>query len=150
MRKTKLVPIAPKGDGDTSRDLGKVFLLTEMPASQAEKWAMRAFLALSHANVDVPKEVAQLGMIGVAMVGMRAFTRASWSDIEPLMDEMMGCVQICPTPGETAIVRPLIETDIEEVETRFRLRKEAIELHVGFTIADAGWLFQMQGSATGD
>ena len=40
-RKTKIVTIAAEG-----RDYGKSYLLTEMPALKAEKWATRAMMAL--------------------------------------------------------------------------------------------------------
>ena len=39
---------------DEGRDNGKVFVLTEMPASRAESWAMRALLALMANGVEVP------------------------------------------------------------------------------------------------
>ena len=40
---------------DEGRDNGKVFVLTEMPASRAESWAMRALLALMAGGVEVPE-----------------------------------------------------------------------------------------------
>ena len=146
-RKTKLVPITAKCPEDKSRDIGKHFLITEMPAAQAEKWAMRAYLAMSHARIEVPQEIVALGIIGVAMIGMRAFSESKWIDLEPLADEMMGCVQICPDPNNLAVVRGLIADDIEEVPTRMFLRKEVLELHAGFTHADAIWMLGLRVSA---
>src|SRR5690348_17281961 len=117
MRKTKIVVIDRPG-----RDLHKNFLLTEMPASQAEKWAMRAFLAMAHAGIELPEEIQGAGMAGLALIGLRTLGRVSWVEAEPLMDEMMGCVQFIPDPAKPAFSRALIEDDIEEPQTRLQLR----------------------------
>ena len=134
MRKTKTVTVNIKG-----RDEGKQFLLTEMPASRIEKWAARALLAVAHSGVEVPEEVTGAGMAALAVVGLRALSGVSFAEAEPLLDEMMGCVQIIPDPAHPAIVRRLSpdESDIEEVMTYAFLRGEVFELHTGFSIADA-------------
>lgn len=147
-RKTKHVTIPTPAKGEReNRDAGKIFLISEQSSVWAEKWASRAFLAISHAGAEVPREVLTLGIIGVAMVGMRAFVTSKWEDVEPLMDDMMRCIKICPNPNDLDISRELVETDIEEVETRLKLRQEAIELHAGFTFADALWMLQQRASA---
>lgn len=128
MRKTKEVIVPLDG-----RDKGKKFLITEMPASTAEKWAARAFLALAHAGIEIPEELQGAGMAAIAIVGLRALGRVSWEEAEPLMDEMMACIQSV----QPAITRPVIEEDIEEVTTRMWLRSEVFELHCGFSIAGA-------------
>ena len=128
-RKTREVTITAEG-----RDQGKAFLLTEMPALAAEKWAARAFLALGKSGVDIPDEVRQHGTAAVVVVGIRAFVGIDFADAEPLMDEMMRCVQYGPSPG---VWRPLIDDDIDEVETLTFLRGELMELHTGFTVRAA-------------
>ncbi len=129
MRKSKHYVVPETG----GRDDKKKFLLTEMPATQAEKWAAKAFLALSNTRLEIPVDIVQLGMAGIALIGFQAFRNSSFVDLEPLMDEMFGCVQIVPPSGQP---RDLIEEDIEEVKTRLELRKELMELHMGFTFAD--------------
>ena len=47
---------------DDNRDRGKVFVITELPASKAEAWAMRAILALLANNVELPDGFERLGM----------------------------------------------------------------------------------------
>lgn len=138
MRKTQIVAIGPEG----GRDAGKSFLLTEMAARPAEKWATRAFLALSRAGIDIPEDIAQQGIAGLAIVGFKMLGGMSFQDAEPLLDEMMACVQFLPNPA-TLQPRPLVDNgtegdDIEEVQTRIRLRAEVFTLHTGFTFADAG------------
>lgn len=128
-RKTLAVTITEEG-----RDKGKVFVLTELPASQAEKWAARAVLALMKAGVDIPEGG---GMAEIAVAGLKALGQISWELAEPLMDEMFACVKVMPDPGNASIVRSLIEDDIEEVTTRVRLRSEVFTLHTGFS-AGAG------------
>jgi len=118
---------------DEGRDKGKVFVLTEMPASQAERWALRAFQALAKAGIDVPDNLAQMGMAGIAIAGVQALSRTPWQEAEPLLDEMFACIQRQPNPQKSAIVRALVEDDIEEVQTRLKLRAELLKLHVDFS-----------------
>lgn len=156
-RKTKAVVIEAEG-----RDRGKHYLLTEMAASQAEKWAVRVFLALAKAGVEVDDDTRAGGMAALAAPGIAAVTpssqesvdahpddkptfarrgiqvlgRLNFADAEPLLDEMMGCVQAVPDPARPQVIRPLLESDIEEVATRALLRMEVLQLHVGFSLAD--------------
>ena len=67
MRKEAMVTIDAPG-----RDQGKVYKLTEMPASQAEAWATRLMLCLARGGVDVPANFLDLGMEGIALVSIRA------------------------------------------------------------------------------
>lgn len=121
------------------RDAGKVFHLTEMPAMQAEKWAMRALFAIARAGVEVGDVVdGTAGMQGIALLGVQALLRMNFADAEPLLDEMLQCVTIKPDPNNRMIVRPLDAFDIEEVQTLLSLRNEVIRLHTGFSLADAG------------
>ena len=55
--------------------------------------------------------------------------------MEPLMDEMFRCIEICPDPSKPGVVRSLIDDDIEEMSTILRLRMEVFQLHVDFSIA---------------
>jgi hypothetical protein len=128
-RKTKVVVIT--GDED-NRDLHKRFLLTEMPASQAEKWAMRAFLALTRSGLEIPANIKEAGFAGLAIMGLQALSQISFQEAEPLMDEMFSCVQVMPDARNPQVVRPLLESDIEEVTTRIHLRQEVLQLHVSF------------------
>ncbi|HWE98822.1 MAG TPA: hypothetical protein VG248_03410 [Caulobacteraceae bacterium] len=115
------------------RDKGKVFTLTEMPALQGEKWAIRALLGMTKSGVELPADVAQSGMAGLTLVGLRSLMMIGYEDLEPLLDEMMACVQ----RKEAAVTRPMLDGDIEEVPTIARLRAEVFELHTGFSIAAA-------------
>lgn len=132
MRKTKSVTVTFEG-----RDKGKTFLITEMSASQAERFALRAFLALAHSGVQIPEEVTGAGLAGLAYIGLSALFRVNFHEIEPLMTELMDCVQIKPDPKRPDIVRGIIEDDIDEAVTRAWLKSEAFELLTGFSPAAA-------------
>lgn len=134
-RKTTTVTIAM--DQESNRDRGKTYLLTEMSATDAERWAARALLGMGRTGLEVPPEFMDAGMAGLAAVGIRALGTMAFHDAEPLMAEMMACVQFVPDSSRPDVVRSLVETDTEEVATRLRLRSEVIELHLGFSIADA-------------
>lgn len=110
------------------RDEGKQFKITEMPASQAERWAIRVILAMGKAGISVPDNLAEQGMAGLAILGLYNLPKMGWADAEPLLDEMMGCVKRIESAG----TRDLVENDIEEVKTRFALRKAILDLHLDF------------------
>jgi len=122
---------------DQGRDNGKVFVLTELPASKAESWAMRAILALMAGGVELPAGFDRLGMAGMAEVGIKALSGLKWEVAEPLLAEMWQCVQIMPDSSKPHVVRNLIEEDIEEIATRVKLRAEVWKLHTGFLKAVA-------------
>jgi len=128
-RRTTVVTITAEG-----RDKGREYLVTEMPASKAERWAARALTAVGKSGAQIPEDVANLGMAGLSSIGVRAILGVQFSEAEPLMDEMMGCVQ---RKMDSGVVRDLIEDDIEEVATRVQLRGEVLALHMGFSLADA-------------
>lgn len=117
-----------------NRDAGKTFHLTEMPAAKAEKWATRALLALSRSGVDLDPDILKSGIAGIAVAGIRAITSIAFFDAEPLLDEMLTCVEVIPDPTKPMIRRPLVDNDVDEVSTLLLLRSEVINLHVGFSI----------------
>lgn len=136
-RKTETVIIT--GDAN-NRDNGKHFLLTEMPAAQAESWANRALLAIGRSAAEIDTAAAPGGMAGIYTIGATALSRLRWEDAQPLLDEMFGCIQIIGDPTKPqATTRKLLEgenADIEEVTTRWQLREKVISLHLGFSLAD--------------
>lgn len=122
---------------DDGRDRGKVFVLTELPASRAEAWAYRALLALIAGGVEVPDGFEKMGMAGMAEIGIRALSSLKWDVAEPLLAEMWECVRIMPDASKPQLIRNLIEEDIEEISTRIKLRAEVWALHADFLKAVA-------------
>lgn len=126
-RKTATITIDAKG-----RDKGKSFVLTELPTAESEEWAGRALFALMNAGVEIPDNIAEAGLAGLAAMGIKAITKLPFDAAKPLLDKMMECVQIQPSPG---VVRSLIPDDIEEVATMLTLRKAIWNLHTDFFTA---------------
>lgn len=133
--------ITVKIDDPEGRDHGKEFLITELPSTLGEKWGARAINALLASGIDIPRNFAQQGLRGMAMaaqsgsIDLASFHGVPWDLAEPLLDEMMTCIQCIPDPTRPNIIRPLHETDIEDIKTRLTLRKEWLALHIGFSLA---------------
>ena len=122
MRRTKEYTV----EIENSRDNGKTYLITEMDAESAEWWAFRVLQALMghNAEIDFNAPLSQM-----AKQGLAALAKIPAENAKPLLDEMMGCVQMV-MPGGKA--RPMIKNDIEEVGTRVLLRREVLALHTDF------------------
>lgn len=133
---------------DEGRDFGKVFVLTEMPASRAEAWATRALIALIGGGIDLPAGFERTGMAGIAQIGIKALAGLNYEVVQPLLEEMWTCVQLMPDQTKPHILRPLIEEDIEEIATRIKLRAEVWTLHTGFLKAVAPSLLGQTQAAT--
>ena len=119
---------------DSGRDKGKQYLITEMPATQAESWAIKALLAVGNAGIEIPEEIATQGMAGLLAVSYMNLLKIPFESARPLLDEMMTCVQYVPSAN---LKRPLIEDDIEEVSTRLHLRKAVWNLHMDFFFGES-------------
>lgn len=139
MRKVATITIDRPG-----RDQGKVFVITEMSAAASEEWAGRALFAMMNAGVEIPDDIASAGLAGIAAMGLASLTKMPFDAAKPLLDEMMTCVQVSPSP---TVTRRLIDDDIEEVATRLTLRREVFNLHIGF-FTDGAASTSGQASAT--
>ena len=103
MRNTKTLTIQEdKKPG--YRDSGKTFVLTEMPADQGARWADRFIFAIMNAASDIPDGIIGGGMAGLAAIGvgpaLEALSKVPFDVAEPLLDEMMGCVQYRHAQGQ--------------------------------------------------
>lgn len=121
--KTKQITI------EKGRDIGKKFIITEMPAAKIDNWAMRVLLALAGAGIDIAE--AKEGMVGLARVAFGALGNIPHDVALPLLDELLSCVEIVPQGGSP---RPLDLDlgDIEDFTNLWAFRKEVFNLHVDF------------------
>lgn len=117
------------------RDDGKTFLLTEMPADQAEQFAWKAACAAYNGGMGIPYDLLKSGWAGLAHIGPGLLTAIPYDVLKPLLDEMLKCVQIVPEPSKPSITRPFDYADIEEATTLLSLRAEVFKLHVNFSEA---------------
>ena len=141
-RKTLQVTITTEG-----RDKGKAYFVRELSSTQAENWAIRAFLGLARGGVDLPEGVESTGFAGIAKLGFGLLSKIPFDDFKWLMDEMFTCISMIPNPDNPSVVRSLVEDDIEEIQTRFKLRAEVFALHAGFSSA-GGLLTSVRRLAT--
>lgn len=121
MRRTEIVEIAE------GRDAGKKYQITEMSAEAAEWWAFRALQAIAGADAELN---LQAPLSDMAAQGIKALAKVHPEQAKPLLDEMMSCVSVSLPAGAS---RDLLANDIEDVKTRFMLRKAVVELHLGFS-----------------
>ena len=137
------------------RDAGKVFRITEMPASKMERWSARAIVALFAGNV--PADTAAVANVSnaaaIATILGKALSSLDWQTIEPLYDELLGSVEVCPNPADhpdawVKLTPTNVDNFVHEVPTLVRLRLEVLELNLGFFEGAAG-LFSRLKSAGG-
>lgn len=121
--KTKKITI------EKGRDKGTTFLITEMPIAKADRWAMRALLAMAAGGITVPS--ANEGMLGIARVALSALKSLPEDKAIPLADELLECVQIIPEGGIPRQM-DISMNDVRDFSTLWRLRKEVLELHIDF------------------
>jgi hypothetical protein len=82
------------------------------------------------------------GFASIALAGLQALNKLKFEEAEPLLDEMLSCVQFIPDPSKIdqftgkPLARPVDwENDVEEVATIVQLRSEVVEVHTGFSVA---------------
>ena len=131
MMETVDVTVLPEGP-----DKGKVFRIRPMSAWRAEKWGWRAMSALAHSGMELPPVDFMGNMLVVAAFGLEALMRVDFEEAEPLLDEIMTCVQLVPDPANFPdMARPLLESDIATPGTILWLRDKVLEAHTGFSVA---------------
>jgi hypothetical protein len=125
---------------EIGRDKGKRFLITEMPVEQADSWAMRALFAMGNGGGDLGID-PRMGMAGMIGIALEALTKVKPEDGIPLLNELLGCVQIIPSDG---VARPLNTAigDVADFPTLWKLRKEVLTLHTDFLQGVFGHLIQ--------
>ncbi len=108
------------------RDKGKTFIITEMGARPAHRWATKAIFALMGSGVEIPEELKGAGLAGLAVMGLSAVSSIPHAVAEPLLDELLTCVQI----KQEMVTRPLVDEDVEEAKTYFDLQRIVLTMHI--------------------
>lgn len=136
---------------DGGRDDKKVFRITEMSADAAEWWAFRVLQALAANGIDIDDLTSgikegiavskaqdgakvdlseyQAPLAKVMRGGLNAISKIPPEQAKPILDEMMGCASLVLADKST---RDLFPGDIEDIQTRFKLRLAFAEVHFGF------------------
>lgn len=113
---------------DEGRDKGKVFVITELPALDIERWTVRLVLALGKNGISLPDVQADSGFAGIAGILWVLMAQITPEDAEGLMATMMQGLKM----DEGKIVRDAGGDDIEEPETILQIRMAWVDLHAGF------------------
>ncbi|TNH43749.1 hypothetical protein [Photorhabdus luminescens] len=121
---------------ESGRDMGKTFVITEMPIVQADNWAMRALFAIANGGIDIGDIKPEMGMLGMAQVAIKALSGIRADVGIPLLDELLECVQIVPSGGNARSIE--FNSDISDIKTMFTLRKEALAIHIDFLTQGGG------------
>lgn len=128
--KTKTITI------EKGRDEGKTFVITEMPVTKADNWAMRALFAIANGGIDIEGINPNMGMLGMAQVAIKALSGIKADVGIPLLDELLECVQVLPSSGNARAL--IIDSDIKDLSTMFTLRKEVLAIHIDFLTQGGG------------
>lgn len=120
---------------DENRDKGKSYRITEMPHAKAQEFTDRVFFAAMNCGAKIPGKLGQIGMAELWLAGLSVIDKIPYEWARPLLEMLMDCVDI---PTDVGVYRKRVESDIEEVQTVFRLREETLKLHFGFFAAGGG------------
>ena len=134
-RRTVTITIEDAEDPE-NRDIGKTFVITEMPALVGERWAAQLLTLLAKSAVDVPDlPPPESGMSGLAALSKAKIAAPLISALQdPSLDAWLGCVQFQPKKAGLPLQK-IAEGErcqIEEISTVSRLRFEVLDLHTGF------------------
>jgi hypothetical protein len=128
-RRTQTITIEEEG-----RDKGKVFILTEMPATQGEKWAMQLMYLLTQTGVPLDAGLLSSGMSGLATAVSTAGVALLRALQDSSLDAWRDCVRYQHEPNHP--LQPInwdsAACQIEEIKTIGQLRMAVIELHTAF------------------
>lgn len=113
---------------EEGRDKGKIFVLTELPALDIERWTVRFVLALGKNGISLPDVQADSGFAGIAGILWVLIAQIAPAEAESLMATMLEGLKI----NEGKIVRDVMSDDIEEPETLLKIRMAWVDLHAGF------------------
>lgn len=138
MRRTETVTIQDEG----GRDHGKTFVLTEMPAIPADKWATQALSLIMANGLKVAETEMTAGMEGLAAAigpdgGTGLDAREAMAIVtalqHPSLESWWDCVQYQHKPNQPPM--PIDKGEncpIEDIATIGFLRFRVLALHTGF------------------
>lgn len=127
------------------RDLGKVFIVTEMPATVGERWASQALFLIRKQlgevvedSADPEQGMSDLAATGATLGGMQQVALLKALQ-DPSLDGWWDCVRYQHNPKhEPQPIYQDARCQIEEISTITQLRIAVLGLHTAFfSAADA-------------
>lgn len=125
-------------------DAGKVFVVQKMSLEVGDTWANRVALALLKSGVDIsglipmdengkPVFRGMIDMVGIVNVALKALGGVDEEVAQALLKQVLTNVKIrLPNGTERSAI---METDITEIGTLWKLRIEAIKVNLDFLTA---------------
>lgn len=112
---------------EEGRDKGKTFKITEMSATQADRWTLKVLCLFGKGGI-VLEELAKMDFnIIIKIMGDISYDMA-----EPLLDELLECASFKKDGVYVPMKGSMIESVVEDFRTLYRLRIEALQLVLGF------------------
>lgn len=115
------------------RDFGKVFVITEMSAWDADTMAQDIFRAMGDSKfTEIPEDVIRMGCAGLATIGLSVLCAASPEVSSTMRDRLLSTVEIAIEHEGKQQVRKVKSIDFEEVPTIRTLMDKVFHLNFGF------------------
>lgn len=124
------------------RERPLTFKIREMPATRLESWLTRALLLIAKGSAGSDAgggidALAKLDAGGLVKTLAAAAGKIEYAEAKPLLDEMLACCSRVDAGIEQICTPETVDGYVEDVRTLFRLRVEAVKLHLGFFMEDA-------------
>lgn len=112
---------------EEGRDKGKTFKITEMSATQADRWTLKVLCLFGKGGI-VLEELAKMDFNTI----IKIMGDVSYDMAEPLLDELLECASFKKDGVYVPMKGSMIESVVEDFRTLYRLRLEALQLVLGF------------------
>lgn len=113
---------------------GKTFVIHKMPLIQGDRWANRVALALCKGGVEIGGDIkGMLDLSSITSVALKALGGVDDQVAQGLLDELLATAKLkLPDGSERSII---VETDIDDIGTLWKIRMEAIRINLDFLLA---------------
>lgn len=112
---------------EEGRDKGKTFKITEMSATQADRWTLKVLCLFGKGGIFL-EELSKMDFNTI----IKIIGDVSYDMAEPLLDELLECASFKKDGVYVPMKGSMIESVVEDFRTLYRLRLEALQLVLGF------------------
>ena len=119
------------------------FVVSKMPLIQGDRWANRVALALCRGGVDVSGFVGgstdlsdikgMIDIVGITNTALKALGGIDDDEAQALLDELLNYIKVKLSDGSTRSI--VLESDVKDIQTLWKLRIEAIKINLDFLMA---------------
>lgn len=119
------------------------FVISKMPLIQGDRWANRVALALCRGGVDVSGFLGgsadlsdikgMIDIVGITNTALKALGGIDDDEAQALLDELLNYIKVQLSDGSTRSI--VLESDVKDIQTLWKLRIEAIKINLDFLMA---------------